>query len=146
MCLGVSSLEQKPLFVSLSVGQHHFIISVFYKKDISVPCFMVAVIHKATTWVFQQKVHSFAHGEVEMHILVSLLRTFLSCAAELLQKATLKKKGTKEKRNKTRLMHSLHSFTFSLNIGSRHLLRGYVSVSFHRLGRIIELKCSCFAA
>lgn len=55
VCLGVSPFEQNPLFVCLSVGQHHFIISFFYKRDNSVPCFMVAVIYKATTWLFQEK-------------------------------------------------------------------------------------------
>lgn len=54
-CLAVSSFEQNLLFVCLSVGQHHFIISFFYKRNISVPCFMVTVIHKATAWLFQEK-------------------------------------------------------------------------------------------
>lgn len=55
VCLEMSSLKPKTIFVSLSLAQHHFIISVFCKRDISVPCFMVAVIHKNTTWIFQEK-------------------------------------------------------------------------------------------
>lgn len=86
------------------------------KGHLFVPCFMVAIIPKDASYIFQQKMHfCFPWGDIETQLLILLLRVFLFHAGKLLQKPILKERGIKGKRSKSLLMHSLHSFDFSLN-------------------------------
>lgn len=136
---------KKP-FASTTVGLCYSIISVFYKRDISVSYFAVAIIHKATTWLFKQKIYSFTRGEGEIHSLILFLRTFPSPLLINFSRSFVKKEQAEEKKG------TKHHCTFTafVYIQFKHRILSIsvevVSLSSHRWGRIIEeYICSCFS-